>query len=125
MSQQEKKIVEKPWGHEEIFARTGDYVGKLLMIKAGQQLSLQYHEVKEETIYVASGEMQLELENDNGELELLHLTKGMHAHILPGRRHRMSAVSDCEVFEVSTPHLDDVVRLEDKYGRVEGSGSAS
>ena len=121
MSVKEGKV-DKPWGHEDIFAITRDYVGKILVIKAGQQLSLQFHKVKEESVYVASGEMELTLEDDNGELQILLLKEGMSAHILPKRKHRMTAVTDCRVFEVSTPHLDDVVRLEDRYGRVDGSG---
>ena len=113
----EKKIVEKPWGHEEIFALTKDYVGKVLFIKAGEQLSLQYHEEKEETVYVSSGSMEFTLENKKGEMEKKILTKGMHAHIYPRRKHRMKGISDCWIFEVSTPHLEDVIRLEDSYGR--------
>jgi mannose-6-phosphate isomerase len=103
------KIVNKPWGHEVIFALTKDYVGKVLVIKAGHQLSLQFHKVKEETIYIQSGEMKFLLENDKGVIEEMLLKPGMSAHIAPQK----------------TPHLDDVVRLEDKYGRLEGSGSAS
>ncbi len=118
-------MVTKPWGHEIIFAVTKDYVGKILFIKAGHQLSLQFHKVKEETIYMQSGEMRFVIENDQGQLEEVLLTKGKSFHILPNRKHRMIAVTDCEVFEVSTPHLDDVVRLEDSYGRVAGTGSVS
>lgn len=125
MSQFENKIVNKPWGHEVIFAVTRDYVGKVLVIKAGHQLSLQFHKVKEETIYIQSGEMKLLLENNQGVVEELILTVGMSAHIAPQRKHRMIAINDCEVFEVSTPHLDDVVRLEDSYGRLDTSGSVS
>lgn len=121
----EQRQVSKPWGHEIIFAVTKDYVGKLLMIKAGHQLSLQFHKVKEETIYLQSGEMRFQIENEAGIMEEYLLTPGKSFHILPNRKHRMIAVQDCEVFEVSTPHLEDVVRLEDKYGRVPDSGSAS
>ncbi len=120
-----QKMVTKPWGHEVIWAVTKDYVGKILFIKAGHQLSLQFHKVKEETIYMQSGEMRFVIEDDQGQLGEVLLTKGQSCHILPNRKHRMIAVSDCEVFEVSTPHLDDVVRLEDSYGRVAGSGSVS
>ena len=119
MTESTKKIVQKPWGHEEIFAVTRDYVGKILFIKAGHQLSLQFHKVKEESIYLQTGQMDLLLENERGELETLRLTSGMTAHIPTQKKHRMTAVSDCTVFEVSTPHLDDVVRLDDRYGRVE------
>ena len=121
----EKRIVTKPWGHEVIFALTRDYVGKVLVIHAGHQLSLQFHKVKEETIYIYSGEMAFEIENDNGEMEEHILTPGMNFHIAPNRKHRMRAIKDCEVFEVSTPHLEDVVRLEDKYGRAPSSGSTA
>lgn len=125
MNSGSQKVVTKPWGHEVIWAVTKDYVGKILVIKAGHQLSLQFHKVKEETIYIQSGEMKFVIENDHGQLEEVQLTKGQSFHILPNRKHRMIAVTDVEVFEVSTPHLDDVVRLEDSYGRVAGSGSVS
>jgi mannose-6-phosphate isomerase len=109
--------VEKPWGHELIWARTDDYVGKVLHINRGHKLSLQYHETKEETMLLYSGRMILVIENDRGDLEEISLSAGQSHHIAPGRKHRMIAVDDCEVFEVSTPELDDVVRLEDGYGR--------
>ncbi len=121
----DQKVVSKPWGHEVIWAATKDYVGKILVIKAGHQLSLQFHKVKEETIYLRSGEMRFMIEGDQGTLEEVMLKPGQSFHILPNRKHRMIAVQDCEVFEVSTPHLDDVVRLEDSYGRAPDSGSAS
>ncbi|HEY8280050.1 MAG TPA: cupin domain-containing protein [Bdellovibrionota bacterium] len=125
MSKGTQKVVPKPWGHEVIFAKTKDYVGKILVIKAGHKLSLQFHKVKEETIYLRSGEMRFVIEDDQGQLEEVLLMPGESFHILPNRKHRMIAVQDCEVFEVSTPHLDDVVRLEDSYGRVPDSGSVS
>ncbi len=125
MSSMQQKIVSKPWGHEVIFAVTKDYVGKILVIKAGHQLSLQFHKVKEETIYLRAGEMKFLIENERGVVEEHILKPGMSFHILPNRKHRMISVQDCEVFEVSTPHLDDVVRLEDSYGRAPDSGSAS
>ncbi len=121
----DQKVVSKPWGHEVIWAATKDYVGKILVIKAGHQLSLQFHKVQEETIYLRSGEMRFMIEGDQGTLEEVMLKPGQSFHILPNRKHRMIAVQDCEVFEVSTPHLDDVVRLEDSYGRAPDSGSAS
>lgn len=117
MSKQDVVRVEKPWGHELIWGRTADYVGKLLFIRKGHRLSLQYHQVKEETIYLQSGQMTLVFENDQGELGEVSLSPGEAHHIPVGRRHRMVAVEDCTVFEVSTNHLDDVVRLEDGYGR--------
>jgi mannose-6-phosphate isomerase len=114
--------VEKPWGHEEIWAETDRYVGKILAIRKGQRLSLQYHEVKDETLLVISGKLCLELENDQGELEKLELGPGASRRVLVGRKHRFSAIEDCELVEVSTPELDDVVRIEDDYGRSGQSG---
>ena len=116
-SKQLIKRVEKPWGHELIWARTKDYVGKVIHINRGHQLSLQYHRIKEETIYIASGKMNFLVENDRGEMESMILGAGEAHHIPTGKKHRMIALEDCDVFEVSTPHLDDVVRLEDGYGR--------
>lgn len=109
--------VNKPWGHEILFARTGAYAGKLLFIRAGHQLSLQYHRVKEETIYVQSGRMRFVYEEEPGRLIEILMLPGEAHHIPPGRQHRMIADEDCTLFEVSTPELDDVVRLQDSYGR--------
>ena len=114
---QEIRKVEKPWGYELIWAHTKDYVGKILHINKGHKLSLQYHEIKEETIFLASGKMTFVFENEQGELTEIPLSAGEAHHIPTGKRHRMVADEDCDVFEVSTPHLDDVVRLEDGYGR--------
>ncbi len=116
MSKRDVKKVEKPWGHELIWAQTGDYVGKIIFIKKGQRLSLQFHEVKEETIYVMSGVMSFHFE-ENGVLSETVLKAGEAHHIPPMRKHRMTAVEDCTVLEVSTPQLGDVVRIEDAYGR--------
>ena len=118
MSKQKITRVEKPWGHELIWGKTDDYVGKLLFIKKGHKLSLQYHQVKEETIFLQNGLMTFVFENDQGDLENIILRPGDAHHIPTGRKHRMVAEEDCTVFEVSTNHLDDVVRLEDGYGRV-------
>jgi mannose-6-phosphate isomerase-like protein (cupin superfamily) len=118
MAKQLIQRVEKPWGYELIWAKTGDYVGKILHIKKGHKLSLQYHQKKEETILVYSGKMNFVFENEQGKLEEILLSAGEAHHIPTGRKHRMIAVEDCDVFEVSTPQLDDVVRLEDGYGRV-------
>ena len=111
--------IEKPWGHELLWAQTADYAGKVLHIRQGHKLSLQYHERKEETILVYSGRMLFQIEDEGGVLRDVELSAGMSHHVPVGRRHRMIALEDCEVFEVSTNHLDDVVRLEDAYGRVE------
>lgn len=112
--------VPKPWGYELIFAKTGRYVGKILHINRGESLSLQYHQVKEETLYVVSGELRLTIEYD-GDRRELPLRKGESFHIPPRLIHRMEAVADTDVAEVSTPELQDVVRLEDRYGRVPDS----
>lgn len=109
--------VEKPWGYELIWAHTERYVGKILHVKKGERLSLQYHQKKEETIFIASGEIQFFYEDVPGELREKTLRQGESHHILPGRQHRMVAIADTDIFEVSTPELDDVVRLEDAYGR--------
>ena len=111
------RIVDKPWGHEEIFAETPSYVGKILFIRSGEALSLQYHEVKEETLRVLDGSLDLALGPDLESLSTHHLTVGAVFHVAPGTLHRMIATSDCTLLEVSTNHLDDVVRLEDRYGR--------
>ena len=110
--------VEKPWGHEEIWAHTDRYVGKLLIIREGHRLSLQHHEVKDETIRIAEGTMELELHSDSGVLESHILHPGDVRHIAPGRWHRMRAITDVTVYEVSTPQLSDVVRHQDDYGRI-------
>ena len=109
--------VDKPWGYEIRWAITPRYLGKVLHINRGEALSLQYHEQKDETLYVVSGELDFELENAGGALETHRLEPGDAVHVGPGRRHRMTAVEDCDLFEVSTAEIDDVVRLEDRYGR--------
>ena len=111
--------VEKPWGHEIWWARTPRYVGKLLHVKKGECLSLQYHEVKDETILLQSGRLLLETRgpDEEGELRRAELSPGDVFHIPPRTRHRMTGLTDCDIVEVSTPELDDVVRLEDRYGR--------
>ena len=114
----EVERVEKPWGYELIWARTDRYVGKILHIEAGESLSLQYHERKDETIHVLRGELIFRVGGEDGDLRPVELREGMSFRIRPGVRHRMEAVTDCDLLEVSTPELDDVVRLEDRYGRV-------
>ncbi len=109
--------VEKPWGYELIWAQTERYVGKILHIHKGESLSYQYHRVKDETIYLLRGLMEVEI-GDEREREKLQLEHGACLHITPGTRHRMMALEDCDVLEASTPELDDLVRLEDRYGRV-------
>ena len=99
------------------WAVTERYAGKLIHVDRGHQLSLQYHVQKDESIHVLAGVMDLQLENDSGDVETHRLTVGMSAHIRPGRKHRFVAVEDTDLFEVSSPEIDDVVRLEDIYGR--------
>jgi mannose-6-phosphate isomerase-like protein (cupin superfamily) len=110
--------VAKPWGYELHWAKTDRYVGKVLHVTAGHALSLQFHNVKDETIYLYTGRMLFEIER-NGVLESEELGPGASVHIAPRTVHRMTAIEDCDILEVSTPELDDVVRLEDRYGRVE------
>ena len=109
--------VDKPWGHEIIWAHTDRYVGKLLFVKAGERLSLQYHERKDETVYVLSGKMVFEVGPKDSPREDLIMKAGDAYHITPYTTHRMIALEDTQILESSTPEIDDVVRLEDKYGR--------
>jgi len=112
------KKVDKPWGYELIWAHTDNYVGKVLHIENGFSLSLQYHKVKEETIMVKKGVLTLEVGGEENR-NFLTLGEGDVYHIQPGLIHRMSALhGEVDVFEVSTPELDDVIRLADNYGRV-------
>ena len=112
--------IDKPWGHELIWAHTDRYVGKILSIRAGEALSLQFHRRKDETLYVLSGTLELTLGDRPDALTTRVLSAGDGVHMWPGRLHRLAARSDCEVLEVSTPELDDVVRLADRYGRAGG-----
>lgn len=110
--------VEKPWGYEIHFALVdGKYCGKALHISKGHALSLQFHVRKEETVSVQSGRLLFEVGPPGGELESFELLPGESVHLLPGTRHRMTAMLDTVVLEASTTELDDVVRLEDRYGR--------
>lgn len=110
------RVVPKPWGHETIWAQTERYVGKVLHIKAGHALSVQYHNVKDETVHLLNGEMVYRVQMSDA-LEDMHLQAGESFRITPHTIHQMEAVTDCDVLEVSTPELDDVVRLSDRYGR--------
>ena len=116
----EPEKVEKPWGYELIWAKTERYAGKILFVRAGESLSLQFHRVKDEAWYVLSGRAKLEL-GAPGERVLNSEVVGAGAafHFPPGTVHRITAVEDTTILEVSTPELDDVVRLEDRYGREE------
>ena len=109
--------VDKPWGHELIWAVTDRYVGKLLVIETGKRLSFQYHDVKDEWIHVLSGRLLLTLEDETGRIVERELGPGEGAHVAPLRRHRYQALERAELVEVSTPELDDVVRISDDFGR--------
>ena len=109
--------VPKPWGHETIWAQSDRYVGKILHINAGQELSVQYHNKKDETVHLLSGEIVYRVQSDADLLEDVQLKLGESFRITPGTIHQIVALTDCDVLEVSTPELDDVVRLSDKYGR--------
>ena len=111
------KIVEKPWGREIWLAHTDRYALKLIEIKKGTRSSLQYHERKHEHIYVDSGLLQVERETESGIMETVVLQAGAVLENKPGRKHRVTALEDVRVIEVSTPELEDVVRIEDDYGR--------
>ena len=109
--------VEKPWGYELIYAATDRYAGKVLHINAGEALSLQYHERKDETLFLYAGEVLLLVE-ENGVMKECRMGPGESYRIRPFTRHRMvGGPQGCDLLEVSSPELDDVVRLEDRYGR--------
>ena len=108
--------VPKPWGHETIWAHTDRYVGKILHIKAGHALSIQYHKRKDETVHLLSGTLVYRVQRGET-LDDMHLERGDSFRITPGTIHQMEAITDCDVLEASTPELDDVVRLSDRYGR--------
>jgi mannose-6-phosphate isomerase-like protein (cupin superfamily) len=110
--------VPKPWGHETIWAQSERYVGKILHINAGHELSVQYHNRKDETVYLLSGEIVYRVQREGDDiLDDMKLKVGESFRIIPGTIHQMIALTDCDVLEVSTPEIDDVVRLSDRYGR--------
>jgi mannose-6-phosphate isomerase-like protein (cupin superfamily) len=113
----EETRVEKPWGYEIRWAVTDRYLGKIIHVTRGEALSLQYHERKDECLLIVSGRLDMELDGDDGELSSHRLEPGDTVRVRAGRRHRMTAVEDTDIFEVSSPEIDDVVRLEDRYGR--------
>jgi mannose-6-phosphate isomerase len=113
--------IEKPWGWELIWAEAEDYVGKLLFVRAGHSLSLQFHRVKDESWYVHEGRAEVEVgEPGQAILSAEVLGPGAALRFRPGTMHRIKALEDTLVLEASTPHLDDLVRLDDRYGRIEG-----
>jgi mannose-6-phosphate isomerase len=123
----EIRTVPKPWGHETIWAETPDYVGKILHIKAGQSLSVQFHNKKDETVHLLSGELVYRVQEGDARqggaavhaagMQDVKLRRGESFRISPGTVHQMEAITDCDILEVSTNHLDDIVRLKDRYGR--------
>ena len=110
--------VDKPWGYELRWALTERYIGKILHVNKGEALSLQYHDRKDEYQYLVKGSVEIELGGPDGALTSHRMSAGDTLHITPGTRHRLTALEDSDIFEVSTPEVDDVVRLEDRYGRV-------
>jgi len=113
----EASKVDKPWGYELRWGITDRYAGKVLHVKKGEALSLQYHERKDEFQYVVKGAVDIELGGPDGALTTHRMKAGDTLHIGPGTRHRLTALEDTDIFEVSTPEIDDVVRLDDRYGR--------
>ena len=116
----EESRVDKPWGYEIRWAITPHYLGKIIHVSRGEALSLQYHEHKDEWLLVNKGAVDLEIGALEGELSTVRLREGDSVHVPPRTRHRLTAVADTDIFEVSTPEIDDVVRLEDRYGRARG-----
>ncbi len=113
------RFVEKPWGGEEIFAETDRYAGKILTVRSGHALSLQYHRTKDETMRVLEGTCEIHIIEQAGsdKVEVRTMGPGTTCRVRPGMVHRLVAITDVKVIEVSSPELDDVVRLEDRYGR--------
>jgi mannose-6-phosphate isomerase-like protein (cupin superfamily) len=109
--------IEKPWGHELVFALTESYCGKILSVRSGEALSLQVHRRKDEAWYVLDGRAELELGHEGEPLECVVLEPGQALRLPPGTVHRVTALEDTRILEVSTPEIDDVVRLDDRYGR--------
>jgi mannose-6-phosphate isomerase len=114
---------EKPWGFELLFAHTPKYAGKVIFVKKGHRLSLQYHRKKDETIYIYVGEVLLEIEEEDGQMVRSAVSSGYCFRVYPMTKHRLKAIEDTTIFEVSTPELEDVERLDDDYGRAKPAGS--
>ena len=117
------KVVEKPWGREIWVAHTDRYALKIIEIRQGNRSSLQLHKVKHEHLYVDSGSFRIEREDESGTMQVLTMGPGEVVEMKPGRKHRSKALTDVRLIEVSTPELDDVVRIEDDYGRKDQSAS--
>lgn len=112
------RLIPKPWGHELIYAANAHFAGKILVVRGGHRISLQYHERKHETMYLRRGRAILTSGWNVNALRHLEITPGDIIDIPPGMLHRIEALEDCEIFEASTPDLDDLVRIADDYGRV-------
>ena len=123
MEEKLPRKTEKPWGFEMLFAHTPKYVGKLIFVKKRHRLSLQYHRQKDESIYIYEGKARIEIEGNDGQLVQSVAQPGFSLRIPPLTKHRMEAIEDTTIFEVSTPELEDVERLEDDYGRANPSGT--
>jgi len=115
--------VDKPWGYQLIFAATPFYAGGVDAVEKGQSLSLQYHECRDETLYLHEGKLRVEVEDDRGAMHMFEVGPGQSIRFFATRKHRVTALEDSVIFEVSTPQLDDTVRLEDRYGRAERNPS--
>ena len=113
------KRVDKPWGYELLYALTDRYCGKVIFIKGGEELSLQFHREKDETLYVQSGRVEFQIGDPGKPVDTEVVGPGCAFHLQPGTVHRLRALEDTVVLEVSTPELDDTVRLEDRYGRAD------
>ena len=116
----EVEKIDKPWGYELVFAATDRYRGKVIFVRAGEQLSLQFHRSKDETIYLQSGRAEFEIGDPGGPLDAEVVGPGRAFHLRAGTVHRIRALEDTVLLEVSTPEVEDVVRLEDRYGRADG-----
>ena len=116
----EVQRVDKPWGYELVFAATDRYSGKVIFVRAGEELSLQFHRSKDETIYLQSGRAEFEIGDPGGPLDAEVVGPGRAFHLRAGTVHRVRALEDTVLLEVSTPEVEDVVRLEDRYGRADG-----
>ena len=117
MEEQLPRKTEKPWGYEILFALTAKYAGKQIFVKKGHRLSLQYHSSKDESMFIQQGKVLMEIEYPRGKSDKITLEPGNCIHLPPYTRHRLQAIEDTILFEVSTPELDDVTRLADDYGR--------
>ena len=114
---QSAEHIEKPWGEHVLFAVTSAHAGGVLLMKQGHSASLQFHWERDETLYLHAGKMMIETEDSHGTMHEYEMSVGHSIRSRPRRRHRISALEDSVIFEVSTPHVDDIVRLEDRYGR--------